>query len=228
VGRLRKVPPLRVPRTHHTRRWPASLAVVAVLGLQLAVPPEVLAGPRWLLPGCEAALLFPLVWTNPLHLRRDEPWLRWVALILLAVLVLANGVYLARLVDYLSSGNANDGLLLVRAALLIWVTNVVAFAIWYWEVDCGGPFARAPEHSHQAERPDLLFPQMANDIPGWEQDTWLPSFTDYLFVAFTTGTAFSPTDTMPLSRRAKILMMVEAAISLLTLAVIAARAVNVF
>jgi uncharacterized membrane protein len=214
-----------VPRTRHTRRWPASLAVLAALALQVAVPPQIIALPPWLLPACEAALLVPLVWVNPFHLRRDEPWLRWVALALLAVLVLINALYLGLLVAYLNSGHANDGLVLVRGALLIWVTNVVAFAVWYWEVDRGGPFARAPEHPHEAERPDLLFPQMTEKVPGW--DGWLPGFTDYLYVAFTTATAFSPTDTMPLSARLKMLMTIESAISLLTLAVIAARAVNV-
>lgn len=215
------------PGLHRTRRWPASLAVVAVLVLQLAVPGEVLTGPRWVLPVMEGALLVPLVWTNPWHLSRDEPWLRWFALGLLALLVVANAVILAQLVAYLSTGQTVNGRVLVQAALLIWVTNVVAFAIWYWEIDRGGPFARAPEHPHPQERPDLLFPQMTTDIPGWEPQTWLPGFSDYLYVAFTTGTAFSPTDTMPLSVRMKALMTVEAAISLLTLAVIAARAVNV-
>lgn len=209
----------------HTRRWPASLAVIAVLMLQLSFPAEVLAGPRWLLPACGAALLVPLVWSNPWHLTRDEPWLRWLALLLLALLVAVNAFSLARLVFYLSSGSADNGQVLVQAALLIWATNVVAFAVWFWEVDCGGPFARAPEHPRQKERADLLFPQMATEVPGWHD--WRPGFSDYLFVAFTTATAFSPTDTMPLSARFKALMAVEAAISLLTLAVVAARAVNV-
>lgn len=208
------------------RRWPASLAVVAVLVLQLAVPAEVLAGPRWLLPGCGAALLVPLIWMNPWHLTRDEPWLRWVELLLVAVLVVVNATYLGRLVLYLSSGNGDHGgAVLVQAALVIWSTNVVAFAIWYWEVDSGGPFARAPEHARELERPDLLFPQLSAEVPGWQG--WRPGFTDYLFVAFTTATAFSPTDTMPLSARVKALMTVQASISLLTLAVVAARAINV-
>ncbi|MEV6284859.1 hypothetical protein [Kribbella sp. NPDC051770] len=209
----------------HMRRWPASLAVLVVLGLQLTVPAEVLPMPRWLLPALGAALLVPLVWANPFHLHRDEPWLRWVELVLLAVIVVINGIYLAGLIAYLTSGDANNGMVLVKAALLIWVTNVVAFAVWYWEVDRGGPFARAPEHEHETERADLLFPQMTADIPGWEK--WLPGFTDYLFVAFTAATAFSPTDTMPLSARVKALMTVQSAISLLTIAVVAARAVNV-
>jgi hypothetical protein len=201
------------------------LAVVAVLALQLAVPTDIFNAPRWVLPGVGALLLIPLVWTNPFHLRRDEPWLRWVALALLALMILINAIYLTGLIFYLTTGNANNGTVLVKAALLIWVTNVVAFAVAYWEIDRGGPFARAPEHDHEMERPDLLFPQMTADIPGWHG--WLPGFTDYLFVAFTAATAFSPTDTMPLTARAKTLMGIQSGISFLTIAVVAARAVNV-
>lgn len=214
-----------VNNVRHIRRWPASLAVIAVLILQLIVPTEIATLPRWIMPALGAALLIPLVWANPFHLRRDEPWLRWVELVLLAVLVLVNAYYLAGLIFFLGSGDANDGMVLVKAALLIWVTNVVAFAVWYWEVDRGGPFARAPEHERETERADLLFPQMTVDLPGWER--WLPGFTDYLFVAFTAATAFSPTDTMPLTARVKTLMGIQSAVSLLTIAVIAARAVNV-
>jgi hypothetical protein len=220
---MKKVPRAAVNR--HTRRWPASLAVIVALGLQLAVPAELMDTPRWVMPAIGAALLIPLVWTNPFHLRRDEVWLRWLELVLLAVLVVVNAVYLAGLIVLLASGDPADGKVLVRAALLIWVTNVVAFALWYWEIDRGGPFARMPEHEHELERADLLFPQMTVDLPGWER--WLPGFTDYLFVAFTAATAFSPTDTMPLTARAKTLMGIQSAISLLTIAVVAARAVNV-
>jgi uncharacterized membrane protein len=199
--------------------------VLAALALQLAVPTDILIVPRWVLPGFGAALLIPLVWTNPFHLRRDEPWLRWWALIQLAFVILINAANLTGLISYLTTGNATNGTVLVKAALLIWVTNVVAFAVGYWEIDRGGPFARAPEHEHKAERPDLLFPQMTVEIPGWAG--WLPGFTDYLFVAFTAATAFSPTDTMPLTARAKTLMGVESGISFVTIAVIAARAVNI-
>jgi len=209
----------------HIRRWPASLAVVAVLILQLLVPTQIATFPRWVMPALGALLLLPLIWMNPFHLRRDEPWLRWVELALLAVLVLANTVYLAELIVYLNSGDANNGLVLVKSAALIWVTNVVAFGVWYWEVDRGGPFARAPEHERTEERADLLFPQMTVDLPGWNK--WIPGFTDYLFVAFTAATAFSPTDTMPLTARVKVLMAFQSAIALLTIAVVAARAVNV-
>ncbi|MGC4944191.1 hypothetical protein [Kribbella sp. DT2] len=220
-----KVPKAAALGKKHMRRWPASLAVLVVLALQLTVPAQVLSLPRWLLPALGVALLVPLVWMNPFHLSRDEPWLRWIELVLLGALVVFNGIYLAGLIDYLASGKAVEGTVLVKAALLIWVTNVVAFAVWYWEVDRGGPFARAPEHEREVERADLLFPQMTAEIPGWEK--WLPGFTDYLFVAFTAATAFSPTDTMPLSARVKALMTVQSVIALLTIAVVAARAVNV-
>jgi hypothetical protein len=189
------------------------------------VPTQINALPRWLMPLLGGLLLLPLVWMNPFHLRRDEPWLRSVELVLLAVLVTVNAYYLAGMIFFLNNGEAGDGKILVKSALLIWVTNVVAFAVWYWEVDRGGPFARAPEHERDAERADLLFPQMTVDLPGWER--WLPGFTDYLFVSFTAATAFSPTDTMPLTARVKTLMAIQSGISLLTIAVVAARAVNV-
>jgi hypothetical protein len=224
-ARVSKIPKAAAPTNRHTRRWPASLAVIVALGLQLAVPAPVLEAPRWIMPAVGAALLVPLIWTNPFHLRRDEVWLRWIELVLLAVLVTVNAIYLASLILLLASGDTADGKVLVKAALLIWVTNVVAFALWYWEIDRGGPFARMPEHEHEEERADLLFPQMTVDLPGWER--WLPGFTDYLFVAFTASTAFSPTDTMPLTARVKTLMGIQSAIALLTIAVVAARAVNV-
>jgi hypothetical protein len=214
-----------LPSTRHTRRWPASLAVVAVLVLQVLVPPQINALPRWLMPVIGGLMLLPLVWTNPFHLRRDEPWLRSVELVLLAILVAVNAYYLAGMIFFLNNGDANEGKVLVKSALLIWVTNVVAFAVWYWEIDRGGPFARAPEHEREAEREDLLFPQATVDLAGWKG--WLPGFTDYLYVALTNATAFSPTDTLPLSARVKALMGVQSAISLLTIAIIAARAVNV-
>lgn len=209
----------------HTRRWPASLAVCAALILQVLVPTQINVLPQWLLPGLGLGLLLPLVWMNPFHLSRDEPWLRWVALVLIGVLVVTNAVYLGGLIYFLNHGAANSGGVLVKGAVVIWVTNVVAFAIWYWEIDRGGPFARAPEHERKEERVDLLFPQLTVDLPGWER--WLPGFTDYLFVSLTAATAFSPTDTMPLTARTKTLMGIQSLISLLTIAVVAARAVNV-
>ncbi|WP_134098125.1 hypothetical protein [Kribbella pratensis] len=222
MDKVQKAP---APTMRHIRRWPASLAVCAALILQVIVPTQINVLPQWLLPSLGLLLLLPLVGMNPFHLSRDEPWLRWVALVLVGVLVLANAVYLGGLIYFLNHGAANNGGVLVKGAVVIWVTNVVAFAIWYWEIDRGGPFARAPEHERKVERVDLLFPQLTVDLPGWER--WLPGFTDYLFVSLTAATAFSPTDTMPLTARTKTLMGAQSLISLLTIAVVAARAVNV-
>ena len=107
--------------------------------------------------------------------------------------------------------------------LNIWFTNVVIFALWFWNLDRGGPATRGLE---SAGRPDLLFPQMTS-LPDEAEEAWTPGFIDYLFVSFTNATAFSPTDTMPLSPRIKLLFMLEAAVSLATVGLVAARAVNV-
>jgi hypothetical protein len=209
----------------HERRWPASLAVLAVLGLQLVLPQEVAAAARWLAPVLELALLAPIVATNPVRLSKETTVLRLLALLLVASLACVNVLHLARLIAVVTSGARADPGVLVQAALLIWSTNVVTAALAMWETDRGGPFARDPRHHRPSDRPDLLFPQMSG-VPGWDAATWHPSFVDYLFVAFTAATAFSPTDTLPLSARAKLLITATASISLLTVALVAARAVN--
>lgn len=210
----------------HRRRWPATLTILAVLTMQLVMPSEVTPGPGWVLPVLELALLAPVTLANPVGLSRDSAFLRRSSLTLAAVLSVANAVHLLVLITLLLSGSTTDSRVLVEAAVLIWVTNVAAAALVMWETDRGGPLARDPEHPRAAHRPDLLFPQMSG-VSGWDAHTWLPTFADYLFVAFTAATAFSPTDTMPLSVRAKLTMTLTASVSLLTLAGIAARAVNV-
>jgi hypothetical protein len=212
--------------TGHQRRWPASLTVLVVLGLQLALPSQVTVGPRWLLPALEGALLVPLVIGNPIRLTRDVAGLRAVAIALAATVMVANAAVLLRLIMLVTSGTKTDPQTLVHAAVLIWVTNLAAVAVALWEIDRGGPFARDPRHHREASRPDLLFPQMSG-APGWDANKWYPAFGDYLFVAFTAATAFSPTDTMPLSPRAKLIVAIGSMVSLLTVAVVAARAVNI-
>ncbi|MFC5730535.1 MULTISPECIES: hypothetical protein [Nocardioides] len=209
----------------HERRWPASVAVLAVLGLQLVLPSSIAAGPTWLAPALELALVLPLVVTNPVRLDRENVALRNLALVLVLALAAVNAVHLARLVVIVTSGRSMDPQELVQAALLIWSTNVVTGALALWEVDRGGPYARDPRHARPVGRPDLLFPQMTG-VPGWDSRTWLPSFVDYLFVAFTAATAFSPTDTLPLTGRVKLMISALAAVSLVTVGVVAARAVN--
>jgi hypothetical protein len=142
------------------------------------------------------------------------------------VLLVINAGRLVQLVVAMAHHDKFNAGQLIGSGVLIWTTNVVASSVAFWELDRGGPFARDPRHARQARPPDLLFPQMTG-VPGWDAQSWLPSFADYVFVAFTTATAFSPTDTMPLSGRAKLLMTAAASVSLATIAGIAARAVNI-
>jgi len=210
----------------HERRWPATLAVALVIGLQFAAPEQIVTPLRPVLAGIEVLLLIPLVAANPVGLNRDHPALRTSAVALSVVLLVINAGRLVQLVIAMAHHDKFNAGQLIGSGVLIWTTNVVASSVAFWELDRGGPFARDPEHTRREQPADLLFPQMTG-VPGWDKDTWLPSFVDYVFVAFTTATAFSPTDTMPMSGRAKMLMTAAASVSLGTIAVIAARAVNV-
>jgi hypothetical protein len=212
----------------HERRWPASLTVLVVLLLQLALPVEMGGGPRYLIPAVELALLVPVALSNPITLERDSGTLRRAGVALSVLVLAANALILLVLVRHVVAadqvGRMPPGSL-VRAGLLIWVTNVAAAAVSFWELDRGGPFARDPEHARESRRPDLPFPQQTG-IPGWDPQTWRPGFGDYLFVAFTAATAFSPTDTLPLSFPAKLVTTLASAVSLVTIGILVARAVN--
>lgn len=212
-------------RRPHERRWPATIAVIGVIVLQVTTPAQLTPGWWPVLVAMEAALLVPLVAANPVHLDRDHPMLRTLGLVLAVVLLAANGVRLVELVLAIGQRDAPDAGQLIATGALIGTTNVIATAIGMWELDSGGPHRRAHE-SYADDRPDLLFPQMTG-VPGWDAESWRPCFSDYLFVGFTAATAFSPTDTMPLSVRAKGLMTVSAAVSLGTIAIVAAHAVNI-
>jgi hypothetical protein len=209
----------------HRRRWPASLAVALVLLAQvLIIPPRVSVGQVWMLPGLQALLLAPLVVTNPISLVKQHPVLRWLAAISAVTVALANAVTLLHLIVLLGNGVPLDPTVLIQTGVVLLATNVVAVAVLLWELDRGGPFARDPKHPQHPLPPDLLFAQMSmedTDARGWR-----PGFLDYLFVAFTISTAFSPTDTMPLTGRAKAIFMAGAIVAVATIAIVAARAVN--
>jgi len=173
------------------------------------------------MPCLELALLAALTLTAPRRRPGETRPLRYGAVALIALANAANVVSLALLVDgLLHSGGKNGGQLLL-SSIDIWLTNVLVFALWYWELDRGGPDERV--HPRR-RRPDFLFPQMT--MPHCARAGWTPTFMDYLYVAFTNATAFSPTDMMPLTPIAKALMTVQALASLLTIALVAARAVN--
>jgi hypothetical protein len=209
----------RPTRTEH--RWPAAVAIAVSIGLQLVLPDQLVPPGRYVLPGLELALLLGLVAVNPFRLNRESTLLRWAGLVLTGLLGLANAWSVVLLVLGLLTGRFDSAPQLLGSGGAIWLTNVVAFALVYWELDRGGPPARAAAVD---DRPDFLFPQMTS--PGLADPDWEPVFFDYLYLSFTNVTAFSPTDVLPLSRWAKATMMVQAAVSLIVVVLVVARAIN--
>ncbi|MGW5107575.1 hypothetical protein [Nocardia sp. NPDC004123] len=210
-------------RTAGESRWAATAAIVGILVVQFYLPAQFIAGPRWVVPGIGLLLLIVLMIGNPVRLDRDEIRLRRFSLLLMALLGFAMVWSVAHLVQGLIDGTVSDnaaGLLTSGGA--VWLTNVLVFALWYWDFDRGGPAARA--HARKPY-PDFLWVQMQN--PDLTDPEWEPQFPDYLYLSFTNATAFSPTDVMPMSRWAKTLMMIQSAISLITVSLVIARAVNV-
>jgi uncharacterized membrane protein len=222
-GRELPVPAWMRP-TRGEHRWPVSVSVIAAIVLQLLLPARLetpLPGP--LLPALEGALLIGLAIANPVRIEKRGPTVRALSIALIILITAANlasGVLLIRAILEGKAGAAAGPLLASGAS--IWATNVIAFALWYWEFDRGGPVDRAQGSSRL---PDLLFPQMT--APQLAPPEWEPRFVDYLYLAFTNATAFSPTDVMPLARWAKLTMLVQSALSLAVAALVIARAVNI-
>lgn len=225
-------------QSHAQDFWLArgSIALIAVLQL-LFVTNHLTLGPRWLAPAVEMAMLIPLsiatAWTQArarsateehhwLQIGHHRRLIRLAALLLTIVVMLINFEALISVVRALLYTKGPSGQSLLLDALNIWFTNVVIFALWYWNIDRGGPALRGLTRK---TAPDFLFPQMMGSGDG--DPSWTPGFIDYLYVSFTNATAFSPTDTMPLSPQAKLLMALEAFASLLTVGLVAARAVNI-
>ena len=211
--------------TEGEARWQVSLAVAAAILLQLPVSGRLaLVRPTWLLPVLEALVAIGLIIANPRRIDRQSVMLRYASLTLIALISLANAWSAGRLIWEIvnRTGSTSDATTLLVTGGAIWVTNVIAFALWYWEFDRGGPVARALAIKPY---PDFEFPQMTS--PELAPPSWEPMFADYFYLSFTNATAFSPTDVMPLSRWAKMLMLVQSAVSLLLAALVIARAVNI-
>lgn len=198
-------------------RWPAALALLSLAGLHLALPAELAAGPPWFLPIVVICLLIPTLLSLRFHKHRLNHLFGFLSL---AIVTMAEVWSLSCLVLSLPRHILTPGHLL-KAAVALWITNVLVFALWYWRLDAGGPHARDLRERHHYG--SFLFPQMTQ--PTYED--WKPHFIDYLFLSFNHSTALSPTDTLILSRWAKGLIMLQASISLTTLALLAARAVNI-
>ena len=206
-------------------RWPVALAILTVLFLLAILPARVRSVPIWITYAIGLAALAPIaaVWLTAAKAR----WLRVeraVVLFFVVVKVAANLVSLAYLIDLMVSHSAEvGGLQLLASSTALWATNVLMFSLLYWQIDRGGPEARV---DYADTRPDWLFPQEgapADDVP----PGWRPAFVDYLYLGYSTATAFSTTDAMPLTPRGKLLMMLESTISLLTIVVVASRAINI-
>lgn len=213
-----EVPGVAESRTQEPR-WPVILALLANGGLHFVLPEHLRLGPAWMLLTVVSVLLVPTVIAH----RTGRDVLNRALGHTVAGIVTASMIWSLALLIVRLPSHSDSPQTLLRAATTLWVANVLVFASWYWRLDAGGPHQRdlRPAHNEGA----FLFPQMI--IPGKQARDWRPGFVDYLFLAFNTSTAFSPTDVPVLSRWAKLMMIVQALISLTTVAIIAARAVNI-
>jgi hypothetical protein len=205
--------------------WPAQLAVAIAIALHLVLSDKLVVGPKWLIPVVEGLLLLTLVVIAPRRISRSrwrhERALLWTILVLVTLTYL---VSLGLLVHYLVAGGKVVGDALIGSGVVLWVTNVLLFSVVYWDLDRGGPLDR-----FQKERPapDFEFPQMDNPHMTNLGVRWQPTFLDYLYTSLTNATAFSPTDTMPLSQVAKLLMGIQGTAAVVTVGLVVARAVNI-
>ncbi len=203
-------------------RWPVVAAVTAAVALQLVLPNRFTPGHR-LVPALELALLIGTVIAHPGRITGVSRWLRPATLVVVAMISATNAWSLVRLVAQIVAGQQDDALVLLSSGAAIWATNVIVFGLWYWELDRGGPGARA---RGDRKFPDFSFPQMQN--PELAPPGWAPRFADYLYVSFTNACAFSPTDVMPLARWAKMAMLGQSVVSLITVVLVVARAIGLF
>ncbi|MFE2531372.1 hypothetical protein [Streptomyces sp. NPDC059371] len=228
----------RVKHPRHERRGeprlPGVAATLIAIILYLALPQQLLIAPRYVLPALELLLLVPLIAINPKRLTRQTTTFRLLSLALVLVIVASNLTALGILIHELVHAEVKDGRSLLVAALQVWLTNIIAFGLAYWELDRGGPVARTQLPRDKLPLADFRFSQDENDDAVEEvadgasiSSDWVPDLVDYLYVSVTNSTAFSPTDTMPLSTRAKLLMSVQSIAALLTSLLVIARAVSI-
>jgi uncharacterized membrane protein len=209
------------------RRWPMALAVLVAGGLRGTLPQQLRDGDaRWLFFVVLVVLLGTIMIGDPGRIDRQSRSLRVMTGTLIAVVTLANASAAARLVDAIitdaSSPLIHDARILLASGGVVWLTNVIAFALWYWDIDRGGAASRARGSDI---RPAFVFPEMA--YPEYVDDGWYPTFVDYLFLSFATATAFSPTDVSAIKPWSKLMLMAEEAVSLVVALLVVARAVNI-
>lgn len=213
-------------------RWPAAVALFVAIVLYATLPSSFTPALRYVVVGLCLAMVIPLVVLNPHHLKRETRWSRVLNRSLIGVLLLANLFALGQLMFQLVT-EKSDGPGLLLAAVQVWVTNVIAFALVYWEMDRGGPIARRHLERAEVELADFRFPQdedhdAIDEVRGRssQESDWMPGYIDYLYFSASNSMAFSPTDAMPLTHRAKLLMVTESFAGFIILALVIARAVS--
>jgi uncharacterized membrane protein len=204
--------------------WGPQVVVLVAILLDLVLPKELTLGPSWLLPMIEGVLLIALAVVSPHPTVRHHPRRRQFAIGLIGLVSAVNIISLVRLCDHLINGTGQSHpRILIASGAALWITNVLLFGLWYWEMDRGGPASR---EAGVERYPDFQFVQMA-EAHAHTPEGWKPGLVDYLYLSFTNATAFSPTDTMPLTAAAKSLMSAQALTSLVTVGLVVARAVSI-
>jgi hypothetical protein len=223
----------RPPRGEGESRWPAAIATVVAILLYAALPSELLVGPRYVVPVLELVILAVVVAANPVRMTRQTRRSRIAALILTFLIMATNLGSLVLLLHRLVATGSSQGGALLLAALQVWLTNVIVFGLAYWELDRGGPVLRRHTARPQLPAADFRFPQDEDHDTIDEvakgssaKSGWLPSYVDYAYVSLSNSSAFSPTDTMPLTSRAKMLMASESTMALVTSIVVIAKGVG--
>jgi uncharacterized membrane protein len=211
------------PTTQPEHRWAAAISIAIALTLYFFIPQKYQPLPHWIVPTLGALMLIPQVILNPVRFVNERPWSRWTSIALSIIMVLVNQVTIVFVIRELVAGSATGPAVLLTAAQ-VWITNVIVFAFVYWELDLGGPFARRLHGSRETEEMDFRFPQH-DGAPG--NKNWEPAFFDYAYFSLSNMMAFSPTDVMPMTSRAKALMGYQAITGFVLLALVISRAINI-
>ena len=214
-------------------RLPSALTVVVAIALYALLPEQLILGPRLVIPALEVVLLAALIVVNPRRMTRDNPWARAAALTLVGLIAIANAVALVLLLRQLVTTGNSRAVELLIAAGQVWLTNVIVYGLAFWELDRGGPVARTHLARPELPRADFRFPQdedhdTVDEVKAGSSKVsdWVPAIVDYLYVSLSNSSAFSPTDTMPLSTRAKILMGIESTSALVISVLVIAKGVG--
>jgi len=229
----RAVPRRPRPERRGEARLPAAIAVLGAIALYTLLPDGLVAGGRYVVPALGLALLVPLFAVNPRRLTRETQASRAASLGLVGLIGIANTYALAKLLTALLAAQVDNGRQLLVAALQVWLTNVIVYGLAYWELDRDGPVARTQRPRRQLGEADFMFPQdqhddaAGEDVAGSGSSAWVPTLVDYLYVSLTNSTAFSPTDTMPLTPRAKVLMGLQGVTALVISVLVISRGVNI-